>query len=1078
MGVRSTVARGLIRAAKAFGGAEPPGMAEAARDVSQMGMDHPFAPGEPIGPYDGYSRYPRVQDFTTGYNIATRPRTHERVSFETLTGLINAYDVAQACLWHRIDSLRSVKWKLIAAENYSGDVADAIAAGTTVMRKPDRKHHFKTWFAKWMYDVLAYDAGTLYRLRNRAGRCTGLLPVDGRTVAPLLDYWGNSPDAPAEAYVQYVNGLPWNWLTRDDLIYEPYRPHNDSPYGHAPIEAVILNANTDLRTQIHFLMRFTEGNIPEAFASAPETWSPDQIEQFQGYWDSIMYGDQSRKHQVRWMPGGSAIAWTNEKDFSDVFSLHMMRKTCAVFHVVPTDLGFTENSNYSTGESQADVQHRVGDLPLMEFTEDIFTHFLYDDLGLPLQFQWDRGEDQDDRLVQAQADQYYIDRAVVSASEIREMRFGLPEPQGQIIPRVFFTNRAGPIPLNALLGVAGKIDPQTGAPEPGTALPREAFTTVPGVLPNPPMVETPLAVREFGPKALPPAPEKQPEGTPEATDPAHVVAKDAAPAEGITSGTGIYSYDGPGHRDDADDEDEPGRETVAKAELAAFRRFRQARIRQRAWRDFEFAAVGPVRAHRLNDAGRLAVRKAAGEVAVAGLAVLAADTGRVLMLQRSLDPDDPAAGKLEFPGGHIEGDESPLAAAWREWAEETGAVPAPGLQTGTWTAGDGVYQGIVWTIESESLVPVRGGAVVPNPDADPDGDGAEAILWMSPADLPGNAAVRPELLASIGDVIAALGCQQECCGAACCAGACCGGAGGCPCGATDCGTVVAKAGEPAPKPPAPQGAQQQNQPPVQQAWPGWDHDLDAIAYWVPLLIAALLAGLSVRKLVKAWLGFGAASPAPTRPERIRDLTAQAQGWLDDNGPDFATAAGDVLEGVITDGYAIGAASADAAVEAFTSGAHLGSIAADMGDWAPGASRVARELAGNLGAGDGLADLLSRSGVTIQSIADTRLADLAKVLADGAERGLSAGDLADAVRGMLSDPSRAEMIVATELARAAHSAAFWSYRLHGIEQVMLVTAEDDRVCVICDAEAAKGAQPLNSAPTLPLHPLDRCALVPA
>ena len=57
-------------------------------------------------------------------------------------------------------------------------------------------------------------------------------------------------------------------------------------------------------------------------------------------------------------------------------------------------------------------------------------------------------------------------------------------------------------------------------------------------------------------------------------------------------------------------------------------------------RNFKFAAAGPVQAHNLNDGGRLAVRKAAGEIAVAGLAVLAADTGRVLMLQRAVDPED------------------------------------------------------------------------------------------------------------------------------------------------------------------------------------------------------------------------------------------------------------------------------------------------------------------------------------------------------------------------------------------------------------------------------------------------------
>ena len=33
-----------------------------------------------------------------------------------------------------------------------------------------------------------------------------------------------------------------------------------------------------------------------------------------------MFGDQSRKHQIKWMPGGTTIAWSNEKDFTDAFS--------------------------------------------------------------------------------------------------------------------------------------------------------------------------------------------------------------------------------------------------------------------------------------------------------------------------------------------------------------------------------------------------------------------------------------------------------------------------------------------------------------------------------------------------------------------------------------------------------------------------------------------------------------------------------------------------------------------------------------------------------------------------------------
>ena len=755
MSVRSRAGGGTIEVAKVFGSSVPPAI-EAAEARAQMTPASPFSPGEPIGPYDGFSRTPRSHEFVTSVNTSARPRSHERVSFETLKGLIRSYDVAQLCIRHRIASLRSLDWKLIAADHYDGDVNDAITAGMAALKRPDRKTLFKPWLAKYLRGILSFDAGTLYRMRNRGGRVVGLKVIDGTTIAPLMDYWGDSPESPAPAYVQYANGLPWDWLTRDDLIYEPYDPQDDSIYGRAPLEDVLLNANTDIRFQLYFLQRFTEGNLPHAFASAPETWTPDQIEQFQEYWDSFMQGDQSRKHQIRWVPGGSSFAWSDEKEFTDHFSLFLMRKTCAAYSVVPSDLGFTESVNRSSGESQADVQHRVGDLPLAHHVMDILSAFLQDDLGLPLKFSFDLGEEQDDRKDQAEADKDYIDRGVVGASEIREMRYGLTDPVP--IPRFIYTERSGPIPVSSLMAVAGQVDPQTGNPQEGAALPQTVFGGTEGVLPNPPIKVMSLAEQEYGESAMPPAPPPQPKMQPSDATGAPVAKEgEGAPAAGITSETGIYSYDLAG-RDDEEDEEagRSNRDAVAK-EFAAFRRHRKARLKAGDWADFEFSAMRPVRGHRLNDRGRLAVRKAAGEVGAAGLAVLAADTGRVLMLQRALDDDDPAGGTWEFPGGHVESGETPDEAAAREWSEETGlTLPSGRWADASWKSADGVYQGFVYVAAEEAALPVFDREPGTNPD-DPDSDAVEALAWWDPAQLPGCPAVRPELLASIDDVLAVLG---------------------------------------------------------------------------------------------------------------------------------------------------------------------------------------------------------------------------------------------------------------------------------------------------------------------------------
>lgn len=731
------------RLIKMLGGS--PAMDAIEGSVVDNGMiNRPFSPGEPIHPADGYSNTPRSRDYLTGINIASRPRLNERVAFSTLRGLVDSYDVAQMCIWHRIDSIRSLQWSLVPKSGKAGvDMSAAIELGNMVLAKPDREFPFHTWIAKYLYDILAFDAGTLFKMRNVAGRPVGLRVIDGTTIAPLLDYWGNRPTGDAPAFVQFAQGIPWEWLTNDDIVYEPYRPQSNSVYGKAPLETILLNANTDLRFQSFFLNRFTEGNVPEGFAESPEGWTPDQLIEWQEKWDAMLYGDDTRKHQIRWVPNGTSFTWSNESPFDDTFSLFLMRKTAAAFHVVPSDLGFTETVNLASSESQVDVQFRVGDLPLIQHVEGILSRFLQDDLGLPLNFEFDTGKESEDRLTVAQAHKLYIEAGVISASDIREEVYGLNEPDGLKVPRFIMTQRSGPVPLSALYAVAGPTDPESAAPIPGGPLPHKPFAPIEGVTPQQAPSQPPLAVQRYpadnAPSAL--------AALGEANKP---VLKEAT--SGITEATGAYGS--PLIADGDDEDDESPSVTVEKA---AFRRYTKARIKKGVWRDFQFTATPARAARELNRQGRARVRKETGEVSVAGLCVLAADTGRVLMLQRGLDPADPASGMWEFPGGHLEGDESVLQGAVREWCEETGCPPpVDGEVVNQWTSSNGIYQGIVLQVPSEACCPINPDVPhLANPD-DPDGDLVETCAWWDPTLLVGNPAVRQELAEDLGMVLAAL----------------------------------------------------------------------------------------------------------------------------------------------------------------------------------------------------------------------------------------------------------------------------------------------------------------------------------
>ena len=178
------------------------------------------------------------------------------------------------------------------------------------------------------------------------------------------------------------------------------------------------------------------------------------------------------------------------------------------------------------------------------------------------------------------------------------------------------------------------------------------------------------------------------------------------------------------------------------------------------WRDNALELAGGLDAlhARVLAAPKPVTKAAKTTVEAAGLVVVAADTGRVLMLQRAVadNEDDPAAGCWEPPGGKLDPGEKPLPAARREWAEETGCRIPRGKVTGSWTSPNGVYRGYVYAVPSEDTVPIFDGRdAVTNPD-DPDGDVVEALAWWDPAHLADNPALRPELAATIKLMLAAV----------------------------------------------------------------------------------------------------------------------------------------------------------------------------------------------------------------------------------------------------------------------------------------------------------------------------------
>jgi SPP1 gp7 family putative phage head morphogenesis protein len=459
----------------------------------------PFPPGRPLDPFFGYRRPARTWDYTVGENVQLTPRAN-RISFETIKSIYEAYDVAQICVRHLINDVRSLDYNWEPLPGEQADVSGDIEQAKAFFDSPDKRQPFRAWLAEYLQDVLRYDAGALYCRRNEAGEPIAWEVVSGPTILPLVDFYGRRPEDEQDAhedpdglfggevvpaYVQIIEGLPWNWLAADDLTYQPLNPLPDSQYGWAPLEAVLLSANTDIRFQWHFLQFFTSGSLPAGFMEAPPDQSdPAQIEHWQEVWDAVLLNDQSKLNQIRWVPNGSKFtdAKPGANTFNSEFPLYLMRRTCAAHGVTPNDLGFTESVNRATGDTQVDVQFRVGTSPLLRHCEDVIGLFTRQQLKLRCRMRFDDGQETDDRVATATAAKIDIEAGVLAIDERRKER-GLPIDKSKPSPRYINNTRSGPIPLLALESIAGEVDPETYGPAQGQKLVDTPFAPPPGAIP-------------------------------------------------------------------------------------------------------------------------------------------------------------------------------------------------------------------------------------------------------------------------------------------------------------------------------------------------------------------------------------------------------------------------------------------------------------------------------------------------------------------------------------------------------------------------------------------------------------------
>jgi Phage portal protein len=252
-------------------------------------------------------------------------------------------------------------------------------------------HTFGDWLRLLLEELFVIDAPALYMSRDRGGRLTALLPIDGATIKPVIDDWGrtlqpfeeNGATVYPVAYQQILKGYAAVDYSVRDLIYRPRNIRVNRAYGFSPVEQVITTVNVALRRQMFLLDYFTQGNIPDSLIGVPESWTPDQIASYQKYWDAYFGGELGRRRRAKFVPGGVAKTFiqTKEPDLKGPFDEWLARIVCFAFSISPQAL--TQQMNRATAETQKDLAEEEGLAPVLAWVKDLIDSVIAQEFNAP-----------------------------------------------------------------------------------------------------------------------------------------------------------------------------------------------------------------------------------------------------------------------------------------------------------------------------------------------------------------------------------------------------------------------------------------------------------------------------------------------------------------------------------------------------------------------------------------------------------------------------------------------------------------------------------------------------------------------
>jgi hypothetical protein len=406
-----------------------------------------FGPMQPILPV-AQEAAGRLWDYPVGLNIRIVPQQGEKgVALWQLRALADSCDLLRAVIETRKDQMAKMEFNVLPKDpkDRSAAIMKRCAQVEEFLALPDKAHDWGTWLKALLEDLLVIDAPAVLPRYTRGGKLYGLEVLDGATINRLIDEHGRTPLPPSPAYQQILHGVPAADYTRDQLVYKPRNVRSWRNYGFSPVEQVIMITSIALNRTVFQFNYYREGTIPDAFAGVPKEWTPQQIAEFQKYWDALLEGNLAQRRKIKFVPTETAsIHETKLAPLKDEFDEWLARVICFAFSISPAP--FVKVMNRATSETLKQAALEEGLAPMLNWVEGLMDLLIAKYLEEPeLRFKWTM-QDEVDMDTRSQIEERDVQSGIRSIDEVRLER-GL-DPIG--FPNAVFTAQ-GPILLKDIL---------------------------------------------------------------------------------------------------------------------------------------------------------------------------------------------------------------------------------------------------------------------------------------------------------------------------------------------------------------------------------------------------------------------------------------------------------------------------------------------------------------------------------------------------------------------------------------------------------------------------------------------------